>query len=125
MKVLIAFCILLTGASLYATPPEYYSSRTWVEERCSTNTTPKDERIFVGRVVPKEYAGIIRFHNGMTLREVVDQTPFKGTAVMVYVLRGGRTEIGTPFRVAPADRPDYEIRSLDMIWLYEDGPVVW
>ncbi len=117
--------MMLAGASVYAMSPEYYSSRKWVEQRCSTNTTPREERIFVGRVVPKEYAGIIRFHKGITLREIIDQTPFKGTAVMVCVLRAEWRMPGHVFRVTAKEKPDYEIKDLDMIWLFEDGPVIW
>jgi hypothetical protein len=125
MKALIAFFALLLCAAVHATPPEYLSSRKWVKDRCSTDTTPKDERIFVGRMVPKKYAGIIHFHKGITLREIIDQTPFKGTAVMVCVLRGDRRTLPNVSRVAPSEKPDYEVKNMDMIWLYEDGPFVW
>jgi len=125
MKVFIALFSLTLCMAAHAMSPEYSSSRKWVEEQCRTNSTPKDERVFVGRVVPKKYAGVIRFHTGITLREIIDQTPFKATAVMVCVLRADRRASPKVFRVTASEKPDYEVKNMDMIWLYEDGPVIW
>jgi hypothetical protein len=125
MKVLIALFAVTLCIAAQATPPEYFSSRKWVEERCITNSTSKDERVFVGRLVPKEYAGVIHFHKGITLREIIDQTPFNKTAVMISVLRADRRTSPNVFRVAASEKPDYEVKNMDMIWLYKDGPIIW
>ena len=125
MKVFIALFAMTLCMTAHATAPEYFSSRKWVEEQVGTNSTAKEERVFVGRVGPKKYAGVIRFHNGITLREIFDQTPFKGTAVMVCVLRADHRNSPNVFRVAASEKPDYQVKNMDMIWLYEDGPVIW
>jgi hypothetical protein len=124
MRALITACVLLVCASVRAVQPEYFSSCRWVEQQCGTNMTPKDECVYVGRIEPHKYAAIIHFHTGMTLREIIDQTPFKGTAVTVHVLRAKRPISMYYFRVGASEQPDYQIKNQDMIWLYEDGPVI-
>lgn len=125
MRTLLILFGLSLCMSLHATPPEYFSSRKWVEDRCVTNTTPKDERLFLARVVPQEYAGIVQYHKGITLREIIDQTPFKGTTVYAVVLRPHVDPSANMILVKPTDQPKFEIRSLDMIWLYDDHPIAW
>jgi len=124
MRTRITAFLLLVCASAQATSPEYYSSRNWVEQRCATNTTPQAERIFVGRIWEPQYAGILRFGRGMTLREVIDQTPFKGKTVQVLVLRPGRRISHDYITVGPSDKPKIQLEPLDMIWLYDPGPIV-
>lgn len=133
MKTTIALFALLFSVAAHATPPDYWGSREWVELR-ATNHAPEAERIFVGRQMPEDqpdYAAFLRFRKGITFREVIDQTPFKGTAVCVCILprydKGGRPP-KKPFRVlrvAPSERPRYKLKNFDMIWLYEDGPVLF
>ena len=100
--------------------------RKWVEERCTTNTTPQEDRVFVGRFEHPTYAHILRFHEGMTLREIIDQSPLKGKVVLVLVLRS----TDRPFSyhvyltILPSDAPKYALKRLDVIWLYDDGPIV-
>jgi hypothetical protein len=124
MRVLVIALLLLVCASAQATSPEYSSSRKWVEQRCATNATPKAERIFVGRIWEPQYAGILRFQKGMTLREVIDQTPFKGKTVQVLVLRPGMRVSHHYITIGPTEKPKSEVKPLDMIWLYDPGPIV-
>ena len=124
MRALITIGVVLVCLSAHAMQSDYSSSRKWVEQQCGTNAAPKESCIYVGRLVPKKYAAILQFHKGMTLREVIDQTPFKGTAVMVRVLRAERRISTYVFRVGASEKPDYEVKDQDMIWLYEDGPVI-
>lgn len=125
MRTLLTILALTICTSLYATPPEYYSSRKWVEQLCATNQTPKDEQLFLGRVVPQKYAAVVRYHQGITLREIIDETPFKGTTVNVCVLRPHVDPIKNLFLVKPTDKPKFEVNPLDMIWIYDEGPVAW
>jgi hypothetical protein len=123
MRTLIAACFLLVCTSAHAMQPEYFSSRKWVEHQCVTNTTPQNERMFVGRFWPPKYAAILRFHKGITLREIIDLTPFKGKVVQVLVLRADTPMSDHYITISPSDRPDYEIKALDVILLYDDGPI--
>ena len=124
MRTLLVVLALLVCASAQAARPEYSSSRRWVEQRCQTNTIPQDERVFVGRVWTPQYAGILHFHKGMTLREVIDQTPFKGKTVQVLVLRAESRFSERYITVGPSEKPSYEVKALDMIWLYDPGPII-
>ena len=83
----MAVLFMVTCLSCRASRVDYDSARTWVEKQCATNTIPEVERMFVFRWVPPKYAAIIRFHQGITLREVIDQTPMKGKTVFVEVMR--------------------------------------
>ena len=125
MRILAIIFLLMVSIMCFATPPEYSSSRKWVEQICSTNQTPKEERLFLGRIDPQKYAAIIRYHRGITLREVIDQTPFKGTTVVACILRPHVDPATNMILVKSTDQPKFEIEPLDMIWLYDDGPVIW
>jgi hypothetical protein len=124
IRILIIALLLLFWASADATSPEYSSSRKWVEQRCATNATPQAERVFVGRIWEPQYAGIFHFQKGMTLRDVIDQAPFKGKTVQVLVLRPGAPFKHHYITVGPSDKPKSEVKPLDMIWLYDPGPIV-
>jgi hypothetical protein len=124
MRTLVAVFVLLVCASAHAARLEYSSSRKWVEQRCTTNTVAQDERVFVGRIWSPQYAGVLGFHTGMTLREVIDQTPFKGETVQVLVLRPETRFSDHYMTIGPREKPNYEIKALDMIWLYDPGPIV-
>jgi len=76
-SILLAVLVFLLCGPLYASQVTYSAWRKSVEERCATNTMRQDERIFV-RVMTTGGASIIRFHNAITLREIIDQTSFKG-----------------------------------------------
>ena len=84
-----------------------------VSAQATTNTTPQAERIFAGRIWKPQYAGILRFRKGMTLREVLDQTPFKGKTVQVLILRPGTRISHDYITVGPSDKPKSEVRPLD------------
>src|SRR5215510_5033384 len=124
MRVVIGICVLLIFSAVHGAQPEYFSSRKWVEQECGTDTRPKGKCTYVGRVVPRKYAAVFHFYKQMTLRDVIDQTPFKGTAVMVQVLRAESRTSSYVFRVGPSEKPKYRVKSQDMIWLYEDDIVV-
>jgi hypothetical protein len=100
--------------------------RDWVEKSCATNTVPKDERVFIGHGSASDYATILRYHKGISLREIIDGTPYKGTIVTILVMRpdGTNPKSGGFFReVKPSETPDFEVKPLDLIWIYERVPI--
>lgn len=129
MRFLVALSLFLVCTAVEAAHLDYLGSRKWVEQQCAADTTPQDQRLFVGRFARPKWARILRFHHGITLREIIDGTPLKGKALRVCVMRLDSTNIG-PFTrrefisVKPSEKPDYEIKRLDVIWLYDDGPIV-
>ena len=124
MKALVAISLMLTCLWVHAVQPSYSSSRAWIEQQCSTNAPLQDERIFVGRFGQPGYAAIIKFHQGMTLREVIDQSPFKGTTIIVHVLRAERQISDEYIEVRKWEKPKYKLKNLDVILLYENGPII-
>ncbi len=124
MKTLLAICVLLVCTAVQASRLNYVGGREWIEQRCATNTTPQDERLFVGRFDPPKWASILLFRKGITLREIIDGTPLRGRTVVVRVMRRDDSPFTRPayIKVEPSDKPTYELKPLDVIWLYDDYP---
>src|SRR4051794_36632609 len=106
MRPLAIVFLLLACVPAYAIRPEYLSSRASVERQCPTNTTPQQERIFlVSCGKSKKVADILRFHKGITLREIIDQTPLKGKVVHVMILRAEARTSHDFIRVGRSEKP--------------------
>src|ERR1700723_2377979 len=109
-KIILCLAVVLSGglASALADIPAYSPSRDWVEKHYTTNTVPKDERIFLCHKYSDDYANIVRYHKGIDLREIVDQTPFKDKTVYLVVMRpdGMIREI----MIKPAEKIEFEIK---------------
>ncbi len=118
LPILVALAVCTSG---YAMQVSYDATRQWVESRCPTNTTPKEDRLFAGRWIAPQYAGIFPYHKGITLREIIDQTPFKGTTVHIRIYRPDSQRSYTRIEVGPRDKPRFELRRLDMIWFEGEG----
>ena len=104
-------------------PTDYLSSRKWVEDWVgSTNQTPEAERIFVATRSPAEYAVIVQYRKGITLREIIDQTRFWNAKLMVYVMCPNKSESKFFQNVTPLATPDFEVKKGDMIWLIDVTP---
>ena len=95
--------------------------RDWVEKSCATNTIPKDERVFIGHGSASDYATILRYHKSISLREIVDQTPFKGKTVYVIVMRPDG--MSRDIAVKPSETPKFDVKPLDVIWIYDQIPI--
>ncbi len=106
--------------------------RDWVEKQSLTNTVPKGERVFVGTDAMNSsasgYAVIVPYHKGVTLRQIIDQTPLKDKRVYISVMRPGATNdpksfpiFGIP--VKPTANPNFEVKPLDLIWIYDHVPI--
>jgi hypothetical protein len=123
-KLLLCLALVLTVSpfciSAHADIPAYSPTRNWVEKQCTTNTTPKNERIFIGHAESSDYASIIRFHMGISLREIIDGTQFKGKTVSVVVMRPGW--MSKIIVVKPTETPGFDVKPLDVIWIYDRIP---
>jgi hypothetical protein len=116
------FCVSVQGSNF-----DYTTAREWVEKECATNAIPKAERVFIvsNRSAQRpEFAGIIRFRQGIKLREIVDQTPFKNATITIMVMNERQDRSVT---VNPSANPEFEVRPLDVLWILEerraeDGP---
>jgi hypothetical protein len=124
MRPLLMIFYLATCSLAYAIRPEYVSSRTFVERECATNSTPQEERIFVVGCCEKAkvFAEILHFRQGITLREIIDQTSLKGKGVHVMILRPEVRTSHDFIRVGRSETPRCKIQALDVIWLYDFKP---
>jgi hypothetical protein len=119
MKRLIVFIgVSLLCLSAFAARPNYSDERAWVERHNATNSVPKDERLFVTHNISGDYTCIVHYHKGISLREVIDQTPFKATPVYVIVMRPVLWMSPYIF-VKPSEKPDFEIKPFDVIWMFD------
>jgi hypothetical protein len=106
------FCISAQGSNF-----DYTTARECVEKHCATNAIPKPERLFIvsNRSAQRpEFAGIIRFHQGIKLREILVQTPFTNAIVTIMVMNERQNRSIT---VKPSDNPELEVRPLDVLWI--------
>jgi hypothetical protein len=122
-KLILCLALVLSGGciSAFADIPAYSLARDWVEKYCTTNTVPQNEWIFLCHNYSDDYANIVRYHKGIDLREIVDQTPFKDKTVYLIVMRPEGTihEIV----IKPAEKIEFEIKPLDVVLIYDHVPI--
>ena len=103
-----------------ATGAEYKSSVQWVKEHSPTNSAVVQQPLYVANVPgePPASASIMSFTNGITLRAVLDQTRYKGTAVFVMILRAEKPTVFVFDRLVNAsESPDFKLLPGDLILL--------
>ena len=121
MKRFFIMALLAGCVTAYATGPEYQSSRAWVIARCTTNRVPANKQIYVATTPGSgepSFVAVLNYRKGLGIRELVDQTRFRGTHAGVTILRSRQP--GTPvFRavVKTGERPAFSLKPLDMIWI--------
>ena len=121
--ILFAVLVFIGCGPLYASQVTYSASRRSVEEGCATNTTPEQERIYV-RVMTTGGASIIQFHKGITLREIIDQTSFKGKRAWVCVLRTDHPVLDHWTRVGRKEKPKVEVKPQDLVLLNDNSEII-
>jgi hypothetical protein len=118
------FCIVAMLAwcvTARATGPEYQSSRAWVIEQCATNRIPAKEQVYVATTPGSgdpSFVAVLRYRKDLSIRELIDQTRFRGTNAAVTVLRSRQP--GTPVfgaMVKAGERPAFSLKPLDMVWI--------
>jgi len=123
VRIVLLASLVILCEPVYAARLTYSACRKAVEAQCATNTTPQDERIFVC-VMPTTEAIILRFHKGITLRELIDQTSFKGKTAWVSVLRADRPILDCRTRVGRKEKPKDEVKPLDLIVLNDIEDII-
>ena len=125
--IILSFALLLFHPSAHADGiPRYSWCRDWIDKHCATNTPTKDQSVYVGHDATPEYASAIRFHQGIGLREIIDQTPYKKGTATIWIMHQHpkeREPSGEFITVKPSDTPKFEVRESDIIWIwiYEDA----
>jgi hypothetical protein len=122
MRVLFVIFLSLVAMASFATLPEYFSSRQWIEQHTPKSQTLQDERVFVGDSIATTNTYIFHFHTGILLREVIDSTPYKGSDVDVIVLRSEHKTGPVFFEVVKRnEKPKFELKTNDVIWIAPKG----
>jgi len=127
MRILAVILLSLVAIPCFATLPEYFSSRQWIEHHTPKSKTPQEkEQIFVGDSIATTNTYILRFHAGILLRDVIDSTHYKGSDVNVIVLRSEHKTQPVFFEtVKQSEQPEFELRAKDVIWIAPKGtPII-
>ena len=119
MKTLATLIFFLLGLQCWAQPPSYDYLRKTVQEQDPKDKTPAAERIFVS--YNYKDGVIIRFHDGITLREIIDQSTRRGKAVQVRILRSPDNKTRAVFdrAIEPHHKPSFIIKPQDVVFLQE------
>jgi hypothetical protein len=117
-RILTLIFLSLFTMTCFATLPEYFSSRQWIEQHTPRDTTPTEQRIFVADSNATTNTLILRHHNGILLREVINSTHYKGMDVFVIVLRRQHKKDPVFFNtVKRTENPKFKLEALDVIWI--------
>ncbi|HZF02263.1 MAG TPA: hypothetical protein VE344_10245 [Methylomirabilota bacterium] len=108
---------MLLAFTVLAQPPTYDYTRKMVVEQNPKCQIPEAERIFVSDNYRS--STIVRFRDGITLRDVIDQTKYKNKEVPVVVLRSPDNLPNYPFNgiVKPSDKATFSLRPGDVVML--------
>jgi len=122
MKTFVALLFVLVATHAWAMRPTYDSVRASVEEQNPTNATPASERIFVSHNYTD--GAIVHFREGITLREIINETKLGDKDVNVIVLRSPNNttmDKAACFEtVKPSDKPPFVLKREDVIY-FSDG----
>ena len=118
MRNLLVIFLLFVTMTSFAMLQEYSPSRQWIEQHMPNDKTPTDQRIFVGDSKATTNTYILRYHEGILLRDVIDAAHFRDTDVFVIVLRN-RPNAETVFfnTVGRMEKPKFKVEAQDMIWV--------
>jgi hypothetical protein len=118
MRILAVILLSLVAMTCFAALPEYFSSRQWIEQHTPNDKTPTEQRIFVGDDLETTNTYILRYHAGILLRDIIDSTHYKGSDVFVIVLRSEHKTEPVFFDVVKqSEKPKFELRAKDVIWI--------
>jgi hypothetical protein len=122
MRILAVIVLLLISVTCFATLPEYFSSRQWIEQHAPKSQMPQDERIFIGDSIATTNTFIVRFQAGFSLRDAIDLTRYNRSDVDVIVLRSEhKTQPVFMDTVKQSEKPKFELRAKDVIWIAPRG----
>jgi hypothetical protein len=110
------------GRTIVATT--YSSSRAWVEHHCATNSIPEADRIFIARLVSPRFAGVIQYHPGITIHEIVASTPLNDSTRTIEIYRSRTPTVGHCISLVLEEARDYQVEPNDLVCLYDTDIVI-
>ena len=123
MKIqhLIPILFLAAFCTVSAQPPTYDYTRKTVLEQNPKKEIPEAESIFVSDNY--QNGNIVRFRDGITLRDIIDQTKYKAKDASVVVLRNSDRLPVYSFMglVKPSEKPAFALKPGDVVLLGVDS----
>jgi len=121
MKTFTTLLFMLMASAVLAQPPTYDYTRKTVVEQNLKNETPEAKRLFVSDNY--QSGMIVRFRDGITLRDIIDQTKYKTNECPVVVLRSSDRSPVYSFMgsVKPSDKPTFSLKPGDVVLLGVDS----
>ena len=123
MRIVVTFILLVVASSLRAGLPTYSALRECVEKENPTNSIPASERVFICPDYHHDMCPyfqetfILRYQDGMTLRQIIDKTKFKGTSVEVWVYR--KSDVPSfQATIQPTDKPAFTVKPEDVVLIF-------
>jgi hypothetical protein len=122
MKTFTTLLFMLLATAVLAQPPTYDYTRKTVVDQNPKSEIPEAERLFVS---DNYQSGIIvHFRDGITLRDIIDQTKYKNKECPVVVLRSSDRLPVYSFMgsVKSSDKPTFSLKPGDVVLL---GVYAW
>jgi hypothetical protein len=121
MKTFTTLLFMLLASAVLAQPPTYDYTRKTVVEQNPKNVIPEAEQLFVSDNYQNGI--IVRFRDGITLRDIIDQTKHKNKECPVVVLRSSDRLPVYSFMgsVKPSDKPTFSLKPGDVVLLGVDA----
>ncbi|MGO8925817.1 MAG: hypothetical protein ACLQU3_02815 [Limisphaerales bacterium] len=121
MKIFTTLFLMLLASAVLAQPPTYDYTRKTVVEQNPKNEIPEAERVFVSDAYQSGI--IVRVRDGITLRDIIDQTKYKKKVCPVVVLRSSDRLPIYSFNgvVGPSDKPRFSLKPGDVVLLGVDS----
>ena len=124
MKTTSILMVMLLPLLAKAKPAGYDWSVGYVTENSPTNSAKRASPVYVASVAGDSpvFADIIAYTNNLSLRQVIDNTRYKGSDVDVKILRSKRQTVPVFHDIVKsAELPDFKLRIGDVIWLSIPG----
>jgi hypothetical protein len=130
MRIAVILILFFLVSSSKAGIPTYSALRNCAEKENPTNSVPAAERVFV---IPDYHhdlcpnyqdAFILHYREGITIRQIVDESNFKGTLVQIWVFHKSDNVSAPIFHttIQPTNNPTFAIKPEDVI-LISTGPL--
>ncbi|HTX20795.1 MAG TPA: hypothetical protein VMD27_02885 [Candidatus Aquilonibacter sp.] len=126
MRILTAILVMLVVVTCLASLPPYGPYRQLIEEHTQKDKTPKKPWVFVDAddvTTNYSYDYILHYHDGITLRDVVDATRYRSSNEVFVVVVRNNSPKGPVFfdYVKATERPKFKLREQDVVLLMTEG----
>jgi hypothetical protein len=131
--ILALSCVLLCGCAspdqrrdespkvIFGPSYTHLTMSAWVESHTKADVIPTSERLFALGPPGDDYAAIIRFRDGITIADVVGQTPLASTAQSVFLFHVDRPIAGFYYDPHSKAARERKLQPLDLLWIHTNS----